>query len=75
MSVIKESFFEASFQTKEEFASAEIAAKSDVSDNAELKVTEIKLEKSVIKTNQEKEHGMMATNEQLSVRRYVSELK
>jgi hypothetical protein len=55
MSVIKESFFEASFETKEEFESAEIAAKSDVSDNAELKVTEIKLEKSVIKTNQEKE--------------------
>jgi len=49
--VIKESFFEASFQTKEEFESAEIAAKSDVSDNAELKVTEIKLEKSVIKLN------------------------
>ena len=55
MSVIKESFFEASFETKEEFESAEIAAKSDVSDNAELKVTEIKLEKSVIKTNQDKE--------------------
>ena len=50
--VIKESFFEASFQTKEEFDNAEIAAKSDVSDNAELKVTEIKLEKSVIKLNQ-----------------------
>ena len=49
--VTKESFFEASFQTKEEFDSAEIAAKSDVSDNAELKVTEIKLEKSVIKLN------------------------
>ena len=49
--VIKESFFEASFQTKEEFDNAEIAAKSDVSNNAELKVTEIKLEKSVIKLN------------------------
>ena len=49
--VMKESFFEASFQTKEEFDNAEIAAKSDVSDNAELKVTEIKLEKSVIKLN------------------------
>ena len=55
MSVIKESFFEASFETKEEFASAEIAAGANVSDNAELKVTEIKLEKSVIKTNQDKE--------------------
>ena len=50
--VTKESFFEASFQTKEEFDNAEIAAKSDVSDNAELKVTEIKLEKSVIKPKQ-----------------------
>ena len=49
--VTKESFFEASFQTKEEFDNAEIAAKSDVSNNAELKVTEIKLEKSVIKLN------------------------
>ena len=50
--VTKESFFEASFQTKEEFDNAEIAAKSDVSDNAELKVTEIKLEKSVTKPKQ-----------------------
>ena len=66
MSVIKESFFEASFKTKEEFESAEIAAKSDVSDNAELKVTEIKLEKSVIKTNQEKESND-GDKEQLSV--------
>ena len=66
MSVIKESFFEASFQTKEEFASAEIAAGANVSDNAELKVTEIKLEKSVIKTNQEKESND-GDKEQLSV--------
>lgn len=51
-SVIKESFFEASFQTKEEFDSAEIAAGATVGDNAELKVTEIKLEKSVIKPKQ-----------------------
>ena len=50
--VTKESFFEASFKTIEEFESAEIAAKSDVSNNAELKVTEIKLEKSVIKLKQ-----------------------
>jgi hypothetical protein len=68
MSVIKESFFEASFETKEEFESAEIAAKSDVSDNAELKVTEIKLEKSVIKTNQEKESND-GDKEQLSVKK------
>jgi len=67
MSVIKQSFFEASFQTKEEFDNAEIAAKSDnPSDNAELKVTEIKLEKSVIKTNQEKESND-GNKEQLSV--------
>ena len=52
MSVIKESFFEASFKTIEEFESAEIAAKSDVSDNDELKVTDIKLDKSVIKLKQ-----------------------
>ena len=65
-SVIKESFFEASFQTKEEFDSAEIAAGANVSDNAELKVTEIKLEKSVIKTNQEKESND-GDKEQLSV--------
>jgi hypothetical protein len=68
MSVIKESFFEASFETKEEFESAEIAAKSDVSDNAELKVTEIKLEKSVIKTNQDKESND-GDKEQLSVKK------
>ena len=49
--VTKESFFEANFKVDEEFDNAEIAAKSDVSDNAELKVTEIKLEKSVIKLN------------------------
>ena len=72
MSVIKESFFEASFKTIEEFDSAEVAAASNVSDNAELKVTDIKLDKSVIKTNQEKEHGN-ATNEQHS--KIVSETK
>ncbi len=50
--VTKESFFEATFKTIEEFESAEIAAKSDVSDNAELKITDIKLDKSVIKLKQ-----------------------
>lgn len=56
MSVVKESFFEASFKTIEEFDSAEVAsAKLNVSDNAELTITDIKLEKSVIKTNQDKE--------------------
>ena len=54
MSVIKESFFEASFKTIEEFDNAEVAAASNVSgDNAELKIMDIKLDKSLIKTNKE----------------------
>jgi len=53
MSVIKESFFEASFKTIEEFDSAEIAAGATVGDNAELKIMDIKLDKSLIKTNKE----------------------
>ena len=68
MSVIKESFFEASFKTIEEFDNAEVAAVSNVSDNAELKVMDIKLEKSVIKTNQEKESND-GDKEQLSVKK------
>jgi len=55
MNVIKESFFEASFKTIEEFDNAEIAASSNVSDNAELKIMDIKLEKSLIKTNNEEQ--------------------
>ena len=55
MSVIKESFFEASFKTREEFDNAEVAAVSNVGDYAELTIMDIKLDKSVIKTNQEKE--------------------
>ena len=66
MSVVKESFFEASFKTIEKFDNAEVAAVSNVSDNAELKVMDIKLEKSVIKTNQEKESND-GDKEQLSV--------
>ena len=65
MSVIKESFFEASFKTIEKFDNAEVAAVSNVSDNAELKIMDIKLDKSVIKTNNDKEHEN-ATNEQHS---------
>ena len=57
MSVIKESFFEASFKTIEEFDNAELAAISNVSENAELKIMDIKLDKSLIKTNNDKEHG------------------
>ena len=72
MSVIKESFFEASFKTIEEFDNAEVAAVSNVGDYAELTIMDIKLDKSVIKTNQEKEHGN-ATNEQHS--KIVSETK
>ena len=71
MSVIKESFFEASFKTIEEFDSAEIAAKTNPSDNAELTVTEIKLEKSVIKTNKDKEQ----TNESEQHSKIVPEAK
>jgi len=56
MSVVKESFFEASFKTIEEFDSAEVAAASNVSDNAELTIMDIKLDKSLIKTNNDKEH-------------------
>lgn len=66
MSVIKESFFEASFKTIEEFDNAEVAAVSNVGDYAELTITDIKLEKSVIKTNQEKESND-GDKEQLSV--------
>ena len=72
MSVVKESFFEASFKTIEEFDNAEVAAVSNVGDYAELTIMDIKLDKSVIKTNQEKEHGN-ATNEQHS--KIVSEIK
>ena len=53
MSVVKESFFEATFKTIEKFESAEIAAKTNPSENAELKITDIKLDKSLIKTNKE----------------------
>ena len=56
MSVIKESFFEASFKTIEEFDNAEVAAVSNVGDYAELTITDIKLDKSVIKTNNNMEH-------------------
>lgn len=56
MSVVKESFFEASFKTIEEFDNAEVAAVSNVGDYAELTITDIKLDKSVIKTNNNMEH-------------------
>ena len=54
MSVFKESFFEASFKTIEEFDSAEVAsAKLNVSETANLEIIDIKLNKSLIKTNQQ----------------------
>ena len=57
MSVFKESFFEASFKTIEKFDSAEVAsAKLNVSDDANLEIIDIKLNKSLIKTNNDKEH-------------------
>jgi len=66
MSVFKESFFEASFKTIEEFDSAEVAsAKLNVSENANLEIIDIKLNKSLIKTNNDKELDN-ATNEQHS---------
>ena len=66
MSVNKESFFEASFKTIEEFDSAEVAsAKLNVSENANLEIIDIKLNKSLIKTNNDKELDN-ATNEQHS---------
>jgi|TARA_R100001440_G_scaffold62627_1_gene82661 hypothetical protein len=66
MSVFKESFFEASFKTIEEFDNAEVAsAKSNVSEDADLKIIDIKLNKSLIKTNNDKEHDN-ATDKQHS---------
>ena len=57
MSVFKESFFEANFKTIEEFDNAEVAsAKLNVSDDANLEIIDIKLNKSLIKTNNYKEH-------------------
>ena len=72
MSVFKESFFEASFKTIEKFDNAEVAAASNVSYNAELKIMDIKFDKSLIKNNNDKEHEN-ATNEQHS--QTVSETK
>ena len=56
MSVIKESFFEASFKTIEKFDNAEVAAKSNTpSDNSKILIQNIKLEKTRIKLNNDKE--------------------
>ncbi len=54
--VIKESFYEVSIKVDEEFDSAEIAAKSNSpSDNAEVKVLDLKIDKSRIKLISNKE--------------------
>jgi|TARA_B100000767_G_scaffold190795_1_gene178090 hypothetical protein len=51
--VVKESFFEASVKVDEEFDNAQIAAESNSpSDNAEVKVLDLKLNKSRIKLKQ-----------------------
>jgi len=54
--VIKESFYEASFRIDEEFESAEIAANTNTpSENSKVVINEIKLEKTRIKLNNDKE--------------------
>ena len=56
MSVIKESFYEATFKVEEEFDNAEVAAKSNTpSDNSKILIQNIKLEKTRIKLNNDKE--------------------
>jgi hypothetical protein len=56
MKVTKESFYEATFKVKEEFDNAEIAAKSNTpSDNSKILIQDIKLEKTRIKLNNDKE--------------------
>ena len=71
--VIKESFYEASFRIDEEFESAEIAANTNTpSENSKVVINELKLEKTRIKLNNDKEQED-ATNEQHS--QTVSEAK
>ena len=54
--VMKESFYEASFKIEEEFESAEIAANTNTpSDNSKVFINELKLEKTRIKLNNDKE--------------------
>ena len=56
MSVIKESFYEATFKVEEEFESAEVAANTNTpSDNSKILIQNIKLEKTRIKLNNDKE--------------------
>jgi hypothetical protein len=56
MRVTKESFYEATFKVEEEFDNAEVAAKSNTpSDNSKILIQDIKLEKTRIKLNNDKE--------------------
>ncbi len=56
MKVTKESFYEANFRVDEEFDNAEVAAKSNTpSDNSKILIQDIKLEKTRIKLNNDKE--------------------
>ena len=56
MKVTKESFYEATFKVEEEFDNAEVAAKSNnPSDNSKILIQDIKLEKTRIKLNNDKE--------------------
>ena len=54
--VTKESFYEATFKVEEEFESAEIAANTNTpSDNSKVIINELKLEKTRIKLNKDRE--------------------
>ena len=56
MKVTKESFYEATFKVEEEFDNAEIAAKSNTpSDNSKILIQDIRLQKTRIKLNNDKE--------------------
>ena len=56
MRVTKESFYEATFKVEEAFDNAEVAAKSNTpSDNSKILIQDIKLEKTRIKLNNDKE--------------------
>ena len=56
MRVTKESFYEATFKVEEEFESAEVAANTNTpSDNSKILIQNIKLEKTRIKLNNDKE--------------------
>ena len=56
MKVTKESFYEATFKVEEEFDNSEVASKSNTpSDYSKILIQNIKLEKTRIKLNNDKE--------------------